>query len=242
MAPSLTKSAALEVMGLVDGNLPLSITLEGSNFLANGHPFLTEVPPNIIATPSPTPSLKSIDSKSKFCCFVGFDADEPKSRHVVPLGKLKDIRFMSIFRFKVWWTTHWVGRNGHEVEHETQILMLDKNDMGRPYVLLLPIVEGSFRASLQPGLDDYVDVCMESGSTRVCGSSFRSCLYMHVGDDPYGLIKEAMKVVRIHLGTFKLLEEKTPPGIEDSIEQLWVLNFHICLLYTLIHSFMEEVV
>ena len=112
----------------------------------------------------------------------------------------------------MWWTTHWVGSNGREVEHETQMIILDKNDFGRPYVLLLPIVEGSFRASLQPGLDDYVDVCVESESTRVRGSSFRSCLYMHAGDDPYCLVEEAMKVIRVHLGTFKLLVEKTPPS------------------------------
>nr|KYP53913.1 Stachyose synthase [Cajanus cajan] len=123
---------------------------------------------------------------------------------------------MSLFRFKVWWTTHWAGSNGHEMEHETQMLLLDKNHaLGRPYVLLLPILEGSFRASLQPGFDDYVDVCVESGSTRVTSSSFRSCLYIHVGDDPYRLVKEATKVVRMHLGTFKLLEEKTPPVIVD---------------------------
>ncbi|KAJ1385063.1 Glycosyl hydrolases 36 [Sesbania bispinosa] len=220
MAPSLTKNAALDAMGLVDGSLPLSIALKGTSFVANGHPFLTEVPANIIATPSPFLYLKSMDAnaiaKNTVGCFVGFDADEPKSRHVVPVGKLRDIRFMSIFRFKVWWTTHWVGSNGHELEHETQMLILDKNDsLGRPYVLLLPIIEGSFRASLQPGLDDYVDMCVESGSTRVCGSSFRSCLYIHAGDDPYRLVKEAMKVIRVHLGSFKLLEEKTPPCIVD---------------------------
>lgn len=35
------------------------------------------------------------------------------------------------------------------------------------------------------------------------------------GDDPYSLVKDAIKVARIHLATFKLLEEKTPPGIVD---------------------------
>lgn len=98
------------------------------------------------------------------------------------------------------------------------MMILDKNDTGRPYVLLLPIIEGPFRASLQPGVNDNVDVCVESGSTRVCGSTFRSCLYMHVGDDPFRLIKEAMDVIRGHLGTFKLLDEKTPPGIIYFIE------------------------
>lgn len=212
MAPSLSKTVQLGSLGLLPDNSPFSITLNGSNFLANGHPFLTEVPPNITATPSPSVYSKATDTVVG--CFVGFHAEEVRSRHVVPLGKLRGIRFMSLFRFKVWWTTHWVGSNGHEVEHETQMILLDKNDsLGRPYVLLLPILQGSFRASLQPGLDDYVDLCVESGSTRVTASSFGSCLYLHVGDDPFRLVSEAAKVVRMHLGTFKLLEEKTAPGI-----------------------------
>ena len=36
-----------------------------------------------------------------------------------------------------------------------------------------------------------------------------------MGEDPFNLVKEAMKVIRVHLGTFKLLEDKTPPGIVD---------------------------
>lgn len=221
MAPSISKTVELNSFGLVNGNLPLSITLEGSNFLANGHPFLTEVPENIIVTPSPidAKSSKNNEDDDVVGCFVGFHADEPRSRHVASLGKLRGIKFMSIFRFKVWWTTHWVGSNGHELEHETQMMLLDKNDqLGRPFVLILPILQASFRASLQPGLDDYVDVCMESGSTRVSGSSFGSCLYVHVGHDPYQLLREATKVVRMHLGTFKLLEEKTAPGIYSPLK------------------------
>lgn len=96
------------------------------------------------------------------------------------------------------------------------MLILDQNkSLGRPYVLLLPIIENSFRTSLQPGVHDYVDICTESGSTHVLESHFKSCLYIHVSNDPYRLVKEAMKVIRIHLGTFKLLQEKTPPNIID---------------------------
>lgn len=213
MAPSLSKNAALDIMGPLDTNIPMSITLEGTNFLANGHPILTDVPPNIVATPSPFISCDK--TKNLVGSFVGFDVDEPKSRHVIPIGKLKGIKFMSIFRFKVWWTTHWIGNSGNDVENETQMMILEKNDLGRPYVLLLPLIEGPFRASLQHGVEDNVDICVESGSTLVSGSSFRSSLYMHVGDDPYVLVKEAMRVVRFHLGTFRLLEEKNPPGIVD---------------------------
>ncbi|KAL6960561.1 galactinol--sucrose galactosyltransferase [Sarracenia purpurea var. burkii] len=214
MAPSLIKAGS-DIMELIDGFSGSTITLEGSNLLANGHVILSDVPPNITVIPSPYGAAgKSITTTPG--CFVGFDADQAKSHHVVPVGKLKGIRFMSIFRFKVWWTTHWIGTNGGDLENETQIVILDKSeDGGRPYVLLLPILEGPFRGSLQPGDDDNVDVCMESGSTKVTGASFRSALYVHAGDDPYSLVKDAIKVARVHLGTFKLLKEKTPPGIVD---------------------------
>ncbi|EXB93571.1 hypothetical protein L484_014563 [Morus notabilis] len=219
MAPSISKNA-LDVMGVMDGdNFATSITLQGTEFLANGHPILTHVPPNVVATPSPFMSSSANNAKPNNMsvgCFVGFDAGFPSSRHVASLGKLRGIRFMSIFRFKVWWTTHWVGSNGRDLETETQMMILDKNDDGsRPYVLILPTLEGPFRASLQAGRDDHVDACVESGSTRVASSSFRSCVYMHVGYDPYGLVKEAMRVVKVHLGTFRLMEEKTPPRIVD---------------------------
>ncbi|KAJ1376653.1 Glycosyl hydrolases 36 [Sesbania bispinosa] len=208
MAPSLTTTVQQET-GLVHADSLSSIKLEASTFLANDHPILTHVPPNIIATPHHK-------DNTAVGCFVGFDADEPRSRHVVPIGKLKGIRFTSIFRFKLWWSTHWSGTNGHDVEHETQMIILQNNN-ARPYVLLLPLIEGPFRASLQPGLhdDDYIDICIESGSTRVTGSTFRASLYIHVHHDPYTLMDEAMKVIRVHLGTFRLLEEKKTPPIVD---------------------------
>ncbi|KAL7100656.1 hypothetical protein ACP275_08G008800 [Erythranthe tilingii] len=221
MAPNLSKGGSNAAV-LVDGFTTSIINLDDeSNFTVNDHVFLSEVPPNITATPSlygptgeklaPPPSPASSPG-----CFVGFDTEVPSSHHVVPIGKLKNIKFMSIFRFKVWWTTHWIGSNGSDLERETQIVMLDKsNDSQRPYIVLLPLIEGPFRASLQPGTDDFIDICVESGSTKVNGSSFRASLYIQAGNDPFTLVKDAIKVARRHLGTFKLLEEKTPPGIVD---------------------------
>ncbi|CAL9014655.1 unnamed protein product [Prunus brigantina] len=207
MAPSLTKAANGDT-NLDDGSKPSScpFTLEKSNFKANGHVILSDVPENITFIPSPY---------STAGCFVGFDVAEPSSRHVVPVGQLKDIRFMSIFRFKVWWTTHWVGSNGRDLENETQIVILESSDAGRPYVVVLPLLEGSFRACIQPGNADFLDICVESGSTREVSKAFQSVLYLHAGDDPFALVKEAVKVARDHLGTFQLLEDKTPPGIVD---------------------------
>ncbi|XP_030530986.1 probable galactinol--sucrose galactosyltransferase 5 [Rhodamnia argentea] len=204
-----------------DTSTQYAIALDGQSrtFTVNGHhPFLTDVPRNVVATPSPYGSkLAGVGAAASSSpgCFVGFDAAEAESRHVAPVGRLRDIRFMSIFRFKVWWTTHWVGSNGRDLESETQLVMLERSGSGRPYVLLLPLLEGPFRASLQPGDDDCIDICVESGSTKVAASKFRAILYMHAGEDPFALVKDAIKVARAHLGTFKLLEEKTPPGVVD---------------------------
>ncbi|XP_068642825.1 galactinol--sucrose galactosyltransferase-like [Aristolochia californica] len=215
MAPNLSKGTAADPMMDFAGHpCPQSFSLQGGKFCVNGHHFLSDVPSNIVVTP--TSPVKGANS-SLSGCFVGFDSDGPKSWHVAPIGKLSGIRFMSIFRFKVWWTTHWIGSRGSDVEHETQMMILEKSDTGRPYILLLPIIEGAFRGSIRAGEDDNVAICVESSSTKVTASSFRTVLYMHAGDDPYKLVRDAMKVVRAHLGTFKLLEEKTPPGIVDKL-------------------------
>ncbi|KAL5227636.1 hypothetical protein ABZP36_015901 [Zizania latifolia] len=217
MAPNLSKAKDIvDVDGLIK---PARFTIKVKDLAVDGHPFLLDVPANIRLTPAST--LVPAADGATAGCFVGFDAPAPMDRHVVPIGKLRDVSFMSIFRFKVWWTTHWVGTNGRDVENETQMMMLDRSEAEkttgrRPYVLLLPIVEGPFRACLESGkVEDYVDLCLESGSSMVRGSVFQSALYLHAGDDPFELVKDAMKVIRAHLGTFRLLEEKTPPPIVD---------------------------
>ncbi|KAK9104394.1 hypothetical protein Scep_021238 [Stephania cephalantha] len=218
MAPSFLSNGSKDVKVLGNESSSSLITLEGSNLMANGHVILSDVPSNIVATPSSSiVSREGIESITDLQrgCFVGFNSKDSLSRHVVSLGRLKDIRFMSIFRFKVWWTTLWVGNKGSDIEHETQMMVLEKSNHGRPYVLLLPLIEGPFRASLQPGENDNVDICVESGSSKVTSSHFRSSLYVHIGDDPFSLVKDGMRVVREHLGTFRLLEEKSPPPIVD---------------------------
>ncbi|KAJ9568377.1 hypothetical protein OSB04_004343 [Centaurea solstitialis] len=212
MAPSLKKSALSD---LQNDAVPSSVSLEGTTFFANGHPFLTHVPGNITSTPAPFTSKDP--TRNTTGSFVGFHTDKLRSRHVAPIGKLRNIPFMSLFRFKVWWTTHWTGSNGSDVEHETQMMLLNKSDLGRPYVVLLPLPESPFGSSLQPGSkNDDVDVCVDSGSDQALGSTFRSCVYIHVGTNPYELLNDAVRAVKNHLGTFKLLEDKTVPSVVDA--------------------------
>ncbi|MBA0855652.1 hypothetical protein Goshw_016891 [Gossypium schwendimanii] len=126
-------------MRLLNGQVATSITLAGANFLANAHPFLTQVPCNIVATPSPF-SFDNTNSKIVNDYFVGF---------------------------KLCWSTHWVGSSGKEMEYETQFMLLDKFNLGRPYVILLPLVEGCFSTSLQPWVGDNVNICVEVSPQRV---------------------------------------------------------------------------
>ncbi|PKA56705.1 Galactinol--sucrose galactosyltransferase [Apostasia shenzhenica] len=225
MAPSLNKGSNDICSGVDDDPQSPVFSFKPSDgnrrsLAAGNHHFLHDVPPNILLTPA-AEALKSKKPDAAAAaaagggCFIGFASGERSSRHVIPLGRLAGIPFMSIFRFKVWWTTLWTGSAGGDLEHETQFLLLDRSVAGRPYVLILPIVDGDFRASLQPGSGDSVDLCLESGSSAVTGSLFSFPVYIHAGDDPFTIVGDAMRVVRAHLGTFKLLEEKTLPPIVD---------------------------
>lgn len=83
------------------------------------------------------------------------------------------------------------------------------------YVAIIPIIEGSFRAALNPGEKGNVLISVESGSTQVKESTFNSVAYIHICDNPYNLMKESFSALRVHMNTFKLLEEKKLPKIVD---------------------------
>lgn len=98
---------------------------------------------------------------------------------------------------------------------ETQWLLLEIPEI-KLYALIVPLIEGGFRAALKPGDDDdHVMVCVESGSTSVRESNFKCIVYVHVCDNPYNIMKEGFSAIRVHLNTFRVLEEKGTPSILD---------------------------
>eukprot|EP01018_Ginkgo_biloba_P037086 Gb_07183 [translate_table: standard] len=195
-------------------------SLSDGKLSVQGIPILTEVPLNIVLSSfssvctSDTSAFPSVAANAHKGSFIGIHGENPCSRVLNPLGKLRDTKFMSIFRFKIWWSTMWLGRNGSDLQMETQLVLLDIEDL-KSYVLILPIIEGKFRSALHPGSDDNIDVAVESGSSLVQALNFESCVYLHTSDNPYDLMREAYTAIRVHLGTFKLLEEKTVPNIID---------------------------
>lgn len=80
----------------------------------------------------------------------------------------RDVRFMCCFRFKLWWMTQRMGTCGRDVPLETQFMLVESKDGGGAagetvYTVLLPLLEGQFRAVLQGNVRDQIEICLESG-------------------------------------------------------------------------------
>ncbi|XP_072966461.1 stachyose synthase-like [Typha angustifolia] len=221
MAPNQTfdsKINSTEANGL--SNL---FSLSDAKLNVGSIPLLTEVPQNVTFTifsslfhtsNAPNSLVSQAQSQSHKGGFLGFHSPAPSHRVSNSLGKLAGRSFLSIFRFKTWWTTIWVGNSGSDLQMETQLVMFEVPELGS-YVLLLPLIEGGFRSAIYPGVDDHVVICAESGSSQVQLDSFQSIAYVHVSDNPYNLMREAYTAVRVYLNTFRLLEEKSLPPIVD---------------------------
>ncbi|KAL2534843.1 putative galactinol--sucrose galactosyltransferase 6 [Abeliophyllum distichum] len=116
-----------------------------------------------------------------------------------------------------------MGDKGSDIPVETQFLLLetkaeshlesDNNEI--VYTVILPLIEGPFKACLQGNDKDEVELCLESGDSETIGSAFSHLVYISAGTDPFETIHEAMKAVKLHLGTFRLRHEKNLPGIVD---------------------------
>ncbi|KAL5791968.1 hypothetical protein ACOSP7_000562 [Xanthoceras sorbifolium] len=197
------------------------LALSNGNFSVKGVTVLSDVPSNVTFRPFPSISessdvplhlLQRVQAHSHKGGFLGFKTQEHSDRLMNSLGRFNGRDFLSIFRFKTWWSTQWVGTSGSDLQMETQWVLLDVPETSC-YIMIIPIIEGSFRSALHPGIDGQVMICAESGSARVKASSFDSVAYVHVSDNPYNIMKEAYSALRVHLNTFKLVEEKQVPSL-----------------------------
>lgn len=197
------------------------IDLVGGKLSVKNVPLLSEIPSNVtfksfsaVVKPSTAPPsiLERVQSLSHKGGFLGFSQKDPSDHLTNSLGKFTGRDFVSIFRFKTWWSTQWVGNSGSDIQMETQWVMLDVPEL-KSYAVVIPIVEGSFRSALHPGSDGHMLICAESGAASKKTASFEAIAYVHVSDNPYTLMKEAYSAVRVHLNTFKLIEEKAPPPL-----------------------------
>lgn len=130
----------------------------------------------------------------------------------------RDTRFLSIFRFKLWWMSQTMGNQGKDIPLETQFLLLESkgDDDGIMYIVFLPLIEGPFRACLQGNSRDEIELCWESGDVDVKENSFSHSVYIGASDsDPFAAISDAVRAAKSHLKTFRHRTEKKLPSIVD---------------------------
>ncbi|KAF2314135.1 hypothetical protein GH714_023606 [Hevea brasiliensis] len=180
--------------------------------------LLAQVPENVVI------SAATCDS-----AFAGATSSTPSSRHVFSLGVLERYRFLCLFRAKIWWMIPRVGKSGSEIPMETQMLLLEATENPALhdelssetstgdtfYILLLPALDGQFRISLQGTSANELQFCIESGDANVQTSQAFEAVFINSGDNPFELIKNSIKILEKHKGTFGRIQNKKIPAHLD---------------------------
>ncbi|XP_062184232.1 probable galactinol--sucrose galactosyltransferase 2 [Phragmites australis] len=196
--------------------------LEHGSLLVGGRELLARVPPNVSLRPA---GVKDADTALR-AAFVGAKADAPSSRHVFSIGTLvKGWRWLSLFRFKIWWMVPATGAGAAGVPAETQMLLLESRsgdeagsaeaEGSAMYALMLPVLDSGFRASLQGSPEDELQFCFESGDPKVQTMEADDAVFINSGDNPFKLMKESIKMLSKIKGTFNHIEDKEIPPILD---------------------------
>lgn len=196
------------------------ISVSDGKLTVLGSSVLTDVHPNIEVTHAAGDGLAS-------GAFLGVRSDQIGSRRVFPVGKLEGLRFMCVFRFKMWWMTQRMGNCGQDIPFETQFLIVEarddshfdnrgeygSSDQPALYTVFLPILEGDFRAVLQGNERNELEICLESGDPAVTGFEGSHLVFVAAGSDPFEVITNAVKTVEKHLQTFSHRERKKMPDM-----------------------------
>ncbi|KAI9173769.1 hypothetical protein LWI28_006155 [Acer negundo] len=170
--------------------------IKDSCLLVRGKVVFTEVPQNVVVSPA------SSDSSA----FIGATSTTQSSRHVFSLGFLEKYKFLCLFRFKIWWMIPRVGKSGSEIPMETQMLLLEAREEfalhdevssdaaaeNTFYILLLPVLEGQFRTSLQGTPENELQFCIESGDASVQTLQVHEAVFVNSGDNPFELFKDSI--------------------------------------------------
>lgn len=93
----------------------------------------------------------------------------------------RNCKFMCLFIAKIWWMIPRVGKSAREIPLETQMLLLEAEEESsldlvdvetnelesargnKFYVLVLPVLDGAFRTTLQGTKANELQFCYESG-------------------------------------------------------------------------------
>ena len=123
------------------------------------------------------------------------------------LGKLSTChRLLACARVTRYWMGPAFGTKAKDIPLDTQFLLFEVSE-GGPYGLLLPLLDGDFRASISGNKSNEIICHEESGDESVLTSGTRA-LYVAVDDDPYKLLKDSFAAVAKETATFDTLDDE----------------------------------
>ncbi|OVA20555.1 Glycosyl hydrolases 36 [Macleaya cordata] len=191
--------------------------IKDGHLTVRGKVVLSGVPANVVTSPVSCGSA-----------FIGATSPTRSCRHVFTLGVLEGYRILCLFRFKIWWMIPRVGKSGSDIPVETQLLLLEAREDSAIhdetnesttentfYILLLPVLDGEFRTSLQGSSTNELQFCVESGDPDVQSSQALEAVFINSGSNPFELMKESIKMLEKHKGTFSHIEGKKIPANLD---------------------------
>lgn len=177
-----------------------SFSIQSETLLYNGTPLLTDVGSHITTLTDP----------GGVGLFLRFSAETATARQVFRLGKLTHTkRLLCHYRNKPYWMMPAVVTNAGAVPLETQFLLAELSPDG--YALLVPLLDGAFRMSLQGAGECGLELIAESGDPAVTTSAVQG-VFLAVGNDPFALIEQAAQSVSAMLKTGRLRRQKALPA------------------------------
>jgi raffinose synthase len=145
--------------------------------------------------------------------FLHVGAIDSAARQVFQLGNLNGVRrLLCHYRAKPFWMTPAVVTRAGDIPVETQFLLAELSS--GQYALLVPLLDGAFRMSLQGTGENGLEVIAESGDPAVTTSSVVG-LFIAVGEEPFALIEQAAQSVCARMKTGHLRRDKELPAFID---------------------------
>jgi raffinose synthase len=144
---------------------------------------------------------------------VTLRGEKPSSRLVLPAGSLADLaRVTFLRRYEPFWMRAEAFDLTDKLMPETQFLLGLRRD-GK-HVLVVPLIDGAFRCSLQAASAGGIEVVAESNDLAIATASVRA-FFVAVGPDVHDLIEKSARTVNAHIGMGKLRKDKPTPKFLD---------------------------
>ncbi len=136
--------------------------------------------------------------------FLSFTPGELAAGKSGPLQLPEFGRFLALERPGLYWMQPFVGSGEAAVPPETQFLLWER--AGGNYGLLIPLIDGDLRATVQGGPDGLSLVW--EGALEGTLPDTATLAFVALGDEPAELVRASMAAIQKRLGTFRLREDK----------------------------------